>query len=295
MQSNWMDKQAGLYQTHSDNIGRPASYRDILLTEFGKNLPSILALRKLDVTATDYKIQSKPFKANLQCFTPAALMSTKANGKDPVITLTGIMQLDFDYGDIKEYDLEEIKQAVFILPFISFCGLSCSGHGFYALALIAEPEKLSEYAGHCFEILKSYDVKPDESKGKKPENLRYLSYDANMLIRENPEPLLVKHFKTKEVIKTTSTYKPQLNLNTDIDGHLLNAELKKILNVQSGERWATVQKVAYTIGGLGNSNYLYEINNAINSNSAFNGEEIKYLKCAQVCFNEGIKQPLSIK
>jgi hypothetical protein len=35
--------------------------------------------------------------------------------------------------------------------------------GFYALALIAEPDKLSDYAEHCFEVLKDYGIQPDES------------------------------------------------------------------------------------------------------------------------------------
>jgi len=291
MESNWLKKQVSIYSTHSDNIGRSASYRDILMSDFARDLPLIVGLRKLDRTATDYKIQAKPLKEGLQCFTPAALFGCKAAGKVVEIERTGLMQLDFDYGDINQYNLEELKRAVFSLPFIAFCGLSCSGHGFYALAAIAEPHRLADYAEHCFEILKAYDIKPDESKGKKPENLRYISYDANMLIRENPEPLAVTHFKKKQAIKkaSPSNGKPVPNNGSN---DLLNAGLRNIMNVRSGERFKTVQKESFTIGGLNNNAYLKEIKKAIDTNNAFAGEEEKYKKCAEVCFNAGLKKPL---
>lgn len=291
---NWIDKQVSLYATHSDNTGRPETYRDILLTHFGKDLPAICELRKLDKTASSYKTKKLKIKKTLQCYTPAALLETKEHGKLTEINRTGIMQLDFDYADIHEYDIEDLKQCIFDLPFIGFCGLSCSGDGFYALAVIADPLKLSEYAEHCFEVLKSNGIKADESKGKKPENLRYLSYDANMLIRENPEPLHINDFKTKKQAKKEPAYSFNQYQNNN-NNALLNAELKKLNIVQCGERWATVQKSAYTIGGLYNPSFIYDIKNAINSNPAFNGEEDKYLKCAQVCFEAGMKQPLQIK
>jgi VirE N-terminal domain len=289
MKSNWLDLQVSLYKSHSDNTGRPATYRDILLTRFAKDLPAIISIRKLDKAASDYKLQKLDLKSRLQCFTPSALLATKAAGKLREINRTGIMQLDFDYNDIADYDIEDLKRCVFDLPFIAFCGLSCSGEGFYALALIAEPNRLSDYAEHCFEVLLNYGIKADTSKGRKVENLRYLSYDANMLIRYNPVPLCIKHFKAKELIKNksacNSTHLQNGNSNT-----VLNALLNQLKTASIGNRWQTVQKVAYSIGGLGNDNFLDEINNVINTTAVFTGEEIKYLKCAEVCFNEGMKK-----
>ena len=271
MTSNWLDLQVSLYHTHSDNIGRAATYRAILLTEFAKDLPAIIDLRKLDRSAIDYKLQAKPFKATLQAYTPAALLASKAKDNVIEVSRTGLMQLDFDYDDIKDFDIRELMQCVFQLPFIAFCGLSCSGYGFYALALIAEPERLEEYATHCFEILKSYGVNADESKGKKPENLRYLSYDANMLIRENPEPLKIRHFKAKPATKRHSGISSSTSIRSG-SNDVLNAGLIQLQTVISGHRWETVQKVAYTIGGMNNTFYLDDIKAAIESNTEFSGE-----------------------
>lgn len=285
-----MDKQVSLYSSHEDNIGRPASFKDILLTQFATDLPAIIKLRSLDMNAADYKVHSKAIKAQLQAFTPAALMETKAKGFAKVLSPSGIMQLDFDYKDIKDYDIEELKRSVFDLPFIGFCGLSCSGLGFYALALIAEPTRLSEYATQCFEILKSYGVKPDETKGKKPENLRYLSYDANMLIRENPEPLHIRRFKTNPALK-----KPRLaNYKTSalaVNKHAINKQLQLLNETTTGNRMSTIQKVSYTLGGFSDASVLAHIKNCIIGNTTFADDLDDFLKCAEDCFEAGIKIP----
>ena len=77
MTSNWIDKQVSFYANHSDNTGRPATYRDILLTRFAKDLPALISLKKLDKTRQDYKMLSKPFKAAflLACATACSLIS----------------------------------------------------------------------------------------------------------------------------------------------------------------------------------------------------------------------------
>ena len=290
----WIYKQVSLYKTHSDNTGKPETYRDILLCHSARDLPTIIQLKKLDRNSEDYKQKKLELKKNLQAYTPAALLETKAAGKVTEIHRTGVMQLDFDYEGIRDYNIEELKQCVFSLPFIGFCGLSCSGDGFYALALIAEPERLADYAEHCFCVLLDYGIKADQSKGKKVENLRYVSYDANMLIRHEPEPLLVRHFR--KLVEP----KPQYNSNNtsiNLTGYknnkaLIEKELAIIQTAQVGHRWGSIQQVAYTLGGLNNPSLLSEILNTISYNPAFTGEEEKYYKCAKDCFNAGLCKPL---
>lgn len=291
---NWLNKQVSLYTTYADNVGRPATYRDIILCDSIKNISTIVNLRKLDKHDPEYRKKKIDLKSKLQCFTPAALLKTKAKDHVNIISRTGIMQLDFDYSDIHEFDVQELRQAVFNLPFIGFCGLSCSGDGFYALGLISEPEKLSDYAEHCFEILLSYGIKADTSKGKKVENLRYVSYDANMLLRDNPEPLRVKHFKKKKIEKSVSTINENYKSNIDHTDQRVIKGIKVIQSAQVGSRWQTVQKVAYTLGGLGDSSLLSDIRQVIKQTAAFAGEEDKYYKCAEDCFNDGFKRPLKI-
>ena len=294
----WLDKQVSLYTSHRDNTGRPATYRQILLSDFGNDFPIIYKLRQLEMTHdnqqvndVDYKIQKAVLKSKLQCFAPSALLRSRAKGNIIEINRTGIMQLDFDYADIQDYDIEELKQCVFNLTFICFCGLSCSGKGFYALALIAKPERINEYASHCFKVFQQYGIKPDTSKGRNVNDLRYLSYDANMLIREEPEILRITHLEKQEGFKkvyTTNYTKKSFAANNA----LINKELQSLQVVNVGNRWQTVQKVAYTLGGLNDSSILNCIKQAIESNRSFAGEEKKYLQCAEDCFNAGTQNLL---
>ncbi|HEV9037588.1 MAG TPA: BT4734/BF3469 family protein [Puia sp.] len=298
---NWMNKQVSLYVSHADNIGRPATVGEILLTEFASfrkwkgdrlnDMETIVEIRNLDRSAPDYRNRKLALKATLQCYTPAGLLVTKEHGKMALIHWSGLLQLDFDQAGIADFDLEELKQCVFALPFIAFCGLSCSGDGFYALACIAEPERLADYAEHLFLVLEDYGIKADQSKGKKVENLRYVSYDSNMLIRDNPEILRVTNFRTKPAPQKSHS----ATLRAPIAGHsaLVRSELAKIAGAVVNQRWDTVQRVAFTLGGLGDSSLIYAIKAEIEANPEFNGQEAKYIKCAQDCFAAGAQKPLS--
>ncbi|HUZ57893.1 MAG TPA: BT4734/BF3469 family protein [Hanamia sp.] len=266
---SWINKQVSLYASHRDNMGRPATYREILLSDFGKNFPIIYKLRQLEkshdnqqVNDVEYKKKKSDLKSKLQCFAPSALLRSRAKDNIIEINRTGIMQLDFDYADIQDYDIEDLKQSVFKLDFICFCSLSCSGKGFYALAMIANPERLNKYAEHCFKVFQHYGIKADTSKGRNVNDLRYLSYDANMLIREEPEILHIKHFKKQEAPKkiySTRYTKESFGANSQ----LINKELQTLQVVNVGNRWQTVQKVSYTLGGLNDSSVLNKINRAI--------------------------------
>jgi len=178
------------------------------------------------------------------------------------------------------------------LPFIAFCGLSCSGNGFYALALIAEPGKLNDYAEHCFEILKTYEIIPDESKGKKVENLRYISYDGNMLIRENPEPLKIKHFKRKAQSENKNKFSSHSVNQVEINDKRISKLLAAIAQAQPGQRMSTISKYSFTLGGLGKPELLDSITAIIVNNSSFSDQESDFLKCAKKCFHAGSLKPI---
>lgn len=306
---NWLDEQVSFYKSHADNFGRPASFRDILLCDFAtphryynlatqqeegpvSDLDTIMQLRALDRTTPDYEVRKKDLKNTLQCYTPAALLQTKKKAQVRELKRSGILQLDFDKKDIEQYDLEELKRCVFDLPFIAFCGLSVSGDGFYALAVIDEPNRLGDYAEHCFMVLESFGIKADTSKGKKPENLRYVSYDPNMLIKENPTPLRIKRFRTKtQPPRPLATAKLDRTFESQ-DNKLIATGLSMIAGAEVGNRWQTVQKWAYTLGGIGDPIILSQIKEAIYRAPQFTGLEDKYMQCAQVCFDAGSHKPI---
>lgn len=299
----WMSKQVSLYNSHADNTGKPAAVGEVLFSAMGEyrklrgeyvnDLEIIISLRKLNRSAPDFEAQKKLLKSKLQCYTPAGLLRTKAHGKLREQSRSGLLQLDFDHQDIVEYDLEDLKRCVFSLPFVAYCGLSCSGDGFYALACIAEPDRLAEYAEHLFLVLDSYGIKADQSKGKKIENLRYLSYDSKALVRDKPEILRISKFQTKAASKKDKPlYRP--GTYSGSQEPLIRAELAKIKNAMVGHRWLTTQQVAFTLGGLGDNNLLGMIKNEIHGNPSFAGEVEKYCNCADKCFSDGTMKPLKV-
>ena len=163
------------------------------------------------------------------------------------------------------------------------------------MALISEPERLEDYATHCFATLNEYGIKPDESKGKKPENLRYLSYDCNMLYRENPEPLIIQVKQPPQANKKThltNTAHNCLKLKeaTETAHRLLN----NIKRLESGGRTKGIQKYAYTLGGLGDGDMdlLEAIKKIIKTGDNFSDKEEFLLKCADDCFTAGGLKPI---
>lgn len=301
---SWLDKQVSLYSCLADNTGRPATFRDILFADFAIPHNWFFKHHKLDKwlsgtyndleTIIDLRIremdkeEKNMLKQTMQCFTPAALLKSKKKGEIEEVHRSGLMQLDFDYEAIKDFDIEELKQAVFALPFVAFCSLSCSGNGFYALVAIAEPHRLNEYAEHCFQVLKEYGIPPDTSKGRNVNDLRFVSYDANMLIREEPEVLHIKRFRQKKVFQPQMTTCQPVNHSSKI----VSNSLEQIRNAVEGTRWRTVQKAAFTLGGLQDESLLSEIKNAIRNSSQFAGMEEKYCQCAVDCFTAGKEKPL---
>ena len=289
----WQAKTGSLYSTHGDRAGRVRTFRQILFSDFGDNISDIVALRNLDRNAPDYEAEKRAIKNKLQCFALNELM----NRKD-VVKYSGLMQIDFDSKDCEGYDIEELKQAVFSLPFIAFVSLSCSGDGFYAIAAIAEPEKQKEYALHIFDVLEQYGLSCDKSKGRNYNDLRYVSYDANWLERDEVEPLRITQFKpvsAPEKPSATTTRRTNLNGN---HGALIYSQAQKILSAQVGQRWHTVQQAAYTLGGrvwagLNEMDGLQSLVQAIENNPAFAGVENKYIKCARDCYQAGQLKPLS--
>lgn len=280
-----MKQQVSLYSSHNDKQGGIVAIGEVLTSRFADNISDIIELRKIDHTSTDYLQSKREIKSRLQCFSPSA---TLINRKD-VDKLTGILQIDFDAKDCEGYDIDELKAAVFALPFICLVSLSCSGAGFYALALIAEPDKQKEYAAHIFKVLEQYGLSCDTSKGRNYNDLRYVSYDANMDWKVDVEPLRIKQFKPQISPKIHCQDNYAIKHRKGNNGGIIASQANQVLTAQIGGRWQVVQQAAYTLGGYGAG--LEAIEQAIYSNPAFNGEEKKYLKCAADCYKAGQLKP----
>jgi hypothetical protein len=159
-------------------------------------------------------------------------------GRKSAISYSGLLQVDLDC--LGDYDIELLKKEIFKLSFCAFVGRSCSGLGLYAFLKIAEPERLQDYTDHIFKVFQDYELPIDSSKGRNYNDLRYVSYDSKMLLREYPGELKIPA-KPKNYIPRK--YSPVAD-----DGRQL---LEKISSAQPGERFNKVRKYSFVAGGLG--------------------------------------------
>lgn len=305
---NWQQLQVNLYGDHNGGTkwgeaGRVRTLREVLFSDFGDNISDIVALRKLDRNAADYDTEKKKIKKRLQCHTTAALLSTRQKEtpeKDRIIKKTGLTQIDIDHVEAQGFDIDELKRFIFSFPFTCFVSVSCSGDGIFAIMAIAEPDKLAAYTEHVHNILIKNGIKVDTGKGKNYSDLRYVSYDANWLERDEVEPLRIRHFRHKIGQNRAIDTKPkQTNFNGN-HGALIQSQIKNIAGAQIGQRWHTVQSAAYTLGGrvwrgLDAHEGLSALLEAIENNTAFTGDHDKYKECARVCFEAGKANPMPDK
>ena len=292
-----------LFCCPADNYGKPRTFRQILFSDFAvshewyykvynpakwinghsNDLETTIRIRK-GVSDAD-KIY---LKQTLQCFTPSGNYKCKKKSGPVLIHTNPILQLDFDA--LESLDIEDVKRAIFSLPFVCYAGLSVSGKAIFALVLISEPDKLKDYAEHCFVVFNYYGLPPDTTKGRNYSDLRFVSYDANALYREDPKPLTIKKFYAfkKEPVFVSATGGPLS------DSTLINWAVKSIQNAIPGDgefsRFKTVRKVAYTLGGHGIG--LNEIKQAICNAAQYSGVTDKYLTHAEEGFAAGQKKAI---
>jgi hypothetical protein len=299
----WLDQQVSLFNTHHSQVGTTTTLRDILFTAFavphdGRNdLDTIIDLRGLDPNDGDYDIKKRKLKSTTQGYTPAATMATRGLSEDEkragmkiedkVITRTGIVPIDFD--DLEQFDISEVKRAIGALPFVGYCGLSVSGRGLFALVLTAEPERQREYAEHLFDVFTHYGIPPDTSKGRNVNDLRYVSYDSNPVINDNPEPLRIKRFKPKPAPQPQRQQKVYQSDEMK-KAKAVNNAVSNISGAQVGQRFEIVRHWSYALGGFGDAGLLEVVKDAIRANPAFTGQEPKYLKHADEGFEAGSKR-----
>lgn len=288
----WMqDTMVTRYLNCFDIKGKPCTLDDALFNISANEFYTVQQLWK-----TTEKNAKDRLKRKLRMFSPSALLASRAKGNPIITSRTNLMQLDFDEKDIKQYDLDELKRALMSLSFIGYCGLSCSGKGVFALALISEPEKLKEYFYHCQMMFLDRGITLDRTKGGNPTDSRFVSFDPAPLFRpslefpEEPQPLLIP------VEKLIAEPRPgdlkRAKCRSVNSNALVSKCMNDIFNAMEGNRFNTVRIAAYTIGGLGNESYLQEIFKAIESSPQFSGAEEEFKRYATGCFRNGMKKPL---
>ena len=110
-----------------------------------------------------------------------------------IVTYSNIIALDIDKVDNQDIDIENIKQQIFDLPYVFYVSKSISGEGIYALVLVEDGKKSSEYAEYITALWKQkFNIVVDK-QAKGIARKRFISYDENAMIK--PDDTDIKPWK----------------------------------------------------------------------------------------------------
>ncbi len=135
--------------------------------------------QQIELLRTQPKHIQKALKSTLPAITVAGIFA--AQHTDAMRTYTALMSIDID-----NVDTEAIRQKLCGLPYIAYCGLSCSGNGLWAIVPVTSDKE--NYKPH-FEALKQelqgYGIKIDALPDLM--RFRFYSFDDNAYFNPGAE------------------------------------------------------------------------------------------------------------
>jgi len=131
--------------------------------------------------------RQKELKKSLPGFTPGCLIHDGGSrNEDEITQASPFVQVDIDPDHNPGIPMgEELKEALFQLPFIVFAGLSTRGTGVWALVEIENPAYRERHFHQLVQDIEKTGITVDASKGKHPHDFRFYSYDAHALWRQH--------------------------------------------------------------------------------------------------------------
>lgn len=188
-------------------------------------------------------------KCKLHSFTPAVHIG-EARSYENITRWTGLMPVDFDH--LKPEYANEFKNYLFsTYEFIAACWLSASGHGVRALVKIPICASVEEYKLYFLglkEVLGVY-FNFDEA----PKNCvlpLFLSYDPNLLIRDEPEEWTGKFVEMP--VRTQIQYRYDSTNRVE----RIKAHIQKAIDRIHDNGHPQLRAAAYAMGGFVANNYI---------------------------------------
>lgn len=168
-----------LYESIYAQSNKKVSLWDCLTTLQEKWKDKVLRMR----AESDETTQNE-MKKNLPCFTVSGSFSGKAT-KSTLEKHSGFIALDIDKKDNLSIDnFADLKNQCKYIPWVSYCGYSSRGEGFFLILPIADPSKHQAYFDCLEKVFKHFGVTLDPQCGN-VNRFRYASYDSEPYINEN--------------------------------------------------------------------------------------------------------------
>lgn len=177
--------------------------------------------------------EQKKFKSKFPCwFVGGTFPLGKIEDKD-ILDYSNVLAIDIDKKDNPTLDIENLSKTLFELPYVIMISKSISGQGIYVLLLIEDGRYTKEYYNYIDKLWHSkYNIEIDH-QCKNIGRRRFLSYDDDLLIKDNDidiEPWKLR-LKEQTTIKET---KPIINcskyVNTNDNIELTHKAIWYLLN-----------------------------------------------------------------
>lgn len=236
-------------------------------------------------------------KAELKCklfkFTPCVHINKWRNLKN-ITQFTGLLVLDFDH--LEKIEALKFKQVLFdSCSFIIACWLSPSKHGIKALVKIPICQTVDEFKSYFLAIENEIGtLKGFDKTAKNCVQDLFLSYDTDLLQRENPTTWTNQYFEPiKEVVNIPIH-------TTDKTNIIVNIVVKMINEITITGHYI-LRKVSYILGGYVGAGYItesdaiYLIERCIDTNAYLSKKASIYKKTAFTMIKNGIMRPLILE
>lgn len=188
--SSFLLEQVTVYKSCHDNQGRAMSLGDFFaLSEKYQSL--IEHYRAMPDGTPDEAEAKKVFKAaKIPCCTISGTFATpRANAN--LVQHSGLIAIDIDGKENQDLNMEQVKDALKVLPQVCYISYSVGGKGLFVIIRLQYAKRKAEYHTHQFMALqkdfKQMGITIDDSCGDLVR-LRVLSYDPDPYINQAADP-----------------------------------------------------------------------------------------------------------
>ena len=180
---NILQKTVSYYKNVGDKTGIPVQLYSFLAS--AKHAGKVAELRAAVAAGLDDDA-IKALKKSLPACTVSGLFTERsASG---LVEHSGFMAIDIDKKDNMHLtNFADVKSELCKLKQVAYCGLSCSGRGYFALIRLAYPDKHRAQFDALQSIFASWGLTIDNAC-KDVCRLRFYSYDAEAYFNLNAEP-----------------------------------------------------------------------------------------------------------
>lgn len=180
---NILQKNVSYYKNVGDKTGTPVQLYSFLTS--AKHAGKVAELRAAVAAGLDAEAISALKKSLPACTVSGLFAERSASG---LIEHSGFMAIDIDKKDNTHLtNFADVKSELCKLKQVAYCGLSCSGRGYFALIRLAYPDKHRAQFDALQSIFASWGLTIDNAC-KDVCRLRFYSYDAEAYFNLSAEP-----------------------------------------------------------------------------------------------------------